>query len=307
MLRARDLLSRIIRLGAHMLVKIVGGGKIASLSLEQLSLERFYNDDVGRSYGVDRRAKAKLVKRFKTITQQIPTGTSWLYHVVLAREILNIPPSVHGDVIECGCWQESSTASLSLVCELVGRKLIVCDSFEGLPEDEGQVVHQYPHLSIFGYYQKGMYTARLEQVKENIARFGDLSVCRFVPGFFSDSLKALTEPLVFAFLDVDLASSVRDCVKHIWPFLVDEGAIYTDDSCDIEVARVWSDDAWWQREIGEKAPGYVGSGCGLPLSPNYSSLGYARKVLDPEKSYKRISWLYYPDAPSQGTELEIPQ
>lgn len=307
MLRARDLLSRIIRLGAHMLVKIVGGGKIASLSLEQLSLERFYNDDVGRSYGVDRRAKAKLVKRFKTITQQIPTGTSWLYHVVLAREILNIPPSVYGDVIECGCWQGSSTASLSLVCELVGRKLIVCDSFEGLPEDEGQVVHQYPHLSIFGYYQKGMYTARLEQVKENIARFGDLSVCRFVPGFFSDSLKALTEPLVFAFLDVDLASSVRDCVKHIWPFLVDEGAIYTDDSCGIEVVRVWFDDAWWQREIGEKAPGYVSSGCGLPLSPNYSSLGYARKVLDPEKSYKRISWLYYPDAPSQGTELEIPQ
>ena len=316
MLRTRYLVSKARRMGArmlqvagggekiaHMLVKVYGGEKTASLALKRLIMDRFYNHDVGRLYGVDRKAKAELVERFRTITQQIPSGTSWLYHVVLAREMLNIPPSVHGDVIECGCWKGASTASLSLVCGLVGRKLVVCDSFEGLPEDESQVVHKYPHVGVFGYYQKGMYAARLGEVKENIARFGDLSVCRFVPGFFSDSLQALAEPLVFAFLDVDLAPSMRDCVKHIWPLLVDGGIVYTDDSCDMEVVRVWFDDAWWQREIGEKAPGYVGSGCGLPLSPNYSSLGYARKVLDPEKSYKRISWLCYPDAPMQGPQF----
>ena len=308
MLRVHHLVSRARRMVAHMLLKIAGEEKTASLALERLVLERFYDDDVGRPYRVNRKAKEELVERFKTIHQQIPSATSWLYSVVLAGEILNIPPSTldestRGDVIECGCWKGASTAGLSLVCGLVGRKLIVCDSFEGLPEDESQVVHKYPHVGVFGYYQKGMYAARLGEVKENIARFGDLSVCRFVPGFFSDSLQALAEPLVFAFLDVDLASSMRDCVKHIWPLLVDGGVVYTDDSCDMEVVRVWFDDAWWQREIGEKAPGYVGSGCGLPLSPNISSLGYARKVLNPEKSYKRISWLYYPDTPMQSPQF----
>ena len=161
-------------------------------------------------------------------------------------------------------------------------------------------MHEYPHLGVFGYYQEGMYAVRLEEVKENIKRFGALSVCRFVPGFFADSLSALSDPLVFGFLDVDLASSMKDCVKHIWPLLVDGGVIYTDDSCDMQVVRIWFDDDWWQREIGAKAPGYVGSGCGLPLNPNSSSLGYARKVLNPEKSYRKISWLYYPDEPSPG-------
>lgn len=312
MLRASYLVSKARWMGARTLASIAMGDigkRIASLALKLWVLERFYNGDVGQPYGVNRKTKVELAQRFITINQQIPSATPWLLHVVLAREILNIPPSVQGDVIECGCWKGASTASLSLVCGLVGRKLIVCDSFEGLPEDESQVVHKYPHLGVFGYCQKGMYAARVEEVKENIACFGDLSVCRFVPGFFSDSLRALAEPLVFAFLDVDLASSMRDCVKHIWPLLVDGSFVYTDDSCDMEVVRVWFDDAWWQREIGERAPGYVGSGSGLPLSTNPSGLGYAHKVLNPEKSYNRISSLYYPDAPSQGPMFppEAPQ
>ena len=291
------------RLIANALVESMGGGEIASLALEHMVLERFYDSHVGGAYRVDRRAKTELVKRFRSITQQIPSGTRWLYHVVLATEVLNVPPSVRGAVVECGCWKGASTASLSLVCAKVGRKLIVCDSFEGLPEDEPQVVHQYPHVGVFGYYQKGMYAGRLEEVKENISQYGDLSVCQFVPGFFSESLKTLDEPLVFAFLDVDLASSLRDCVKYVWPLLVDEGVVYTDDSCDMEVVRVWFDDVWWQREIGTRAPGYVGSGSGLPLSPDYSSLGYVRKVLNPEQKYKRVSWLYYANAPLQGAKF----
>lgn len=271
----------------------------AAQALENLALERFYDDSVGKAYGVSRETKAELVERFKASTSQIPTGTSWLYHVVLSTEIFNVSPDVRGDVIECGCWKGASTASLSLVCRLVGRKLLVCDSFEGLPEDDAQATHQYPHLNIYGFYQKGMYAGRLDEVKANIARCGDLSVCEFVPGFFSDTLGKLTDPIAFAFLDVDLATSMRDCLKYIWPLMVQGGAVYTDDSCDMEVVRVWFDEDWWQKEVGESAPGYVGSGCGLPLSPDYSSLGYVRKVGDASGSFDRVSWLYYPDEPAQ--------
>lgn len=276
------------------------GQEAASHALENLVLERFYDDNVGAPYQVNRNTKAALLERFKATTLQVPTGTSWLYHVVLASEILNLRPDVGGDVIECGCWKGASTANLSLVCRLVGRKLVICDSFEGLPQDDTQTTHDYPHLNVYGYYQKGMYAGRLDEVKTNIERCGDLSVCTFVPGFFSDTLPALTEPIAFAFLDVDLASSMRDCLKYIWPLLVEGGAVYTDDSCDMEVVRVWFDDEWWQRELGQGAPGYVGSGCGLPLSPDYSSLGYMRKRRDVSRSSNRVSWLYYPDAAQEG-------
>ena len=83
---------------------------------------------------------------------------------------------------------------------------------------------------------------------------------------------------------------MRDCIRHIWPRLADEGLVYTDDSCDMEVVRVWFDDGWWQTELGQRAPGYVGTGCGLPVSVNGSSLGYVQKIADVNKSYERGSW-----------------
>ncbi len=263
-------------------------------------LARFHEEGVGKEYGIDRKAKADLVRKFRNNTRVIPSATSWLYHVALATEIFCIPPSVRGDVVECGCWKGGSTANLSLACKKVGRKLIVCDSFEGLPEDDGKVTHEYPHIGVYGYYRKGMYSARMEEVKENIFLHGDASVCRFLPGFFSESLKSIGDPVAFAFLDVDLVTSMRDCIRHIWPLLIDGGIVYTDDSCDMEVVRVWFDDEWWKREVGCRAPGYVGSGCGLPIDTFFSSLGYARKVSDPARSYKRVSWLHYPESGMEG-------
>jgi hypothetical protein len=44
----------------------------------------------------------------------------------------------------------------------------------------------------------------------------------------------------------------------------------------------------------------VGSGCGLPLSATYSSLGYTRKFgAFEEAAWRRMPFLHYPeDAPS---------
>jgi len=298
MTAAGPFLSRITR---AMLEGLLGRfTRLTPMMMEALVLQRFYQDEVGRAYGVDRRAKTAMAERFQTVTRDVPSGTTWLYHVVLATELLRIPPSVVGDVVECGCWKGASTASLSTVCAAVGRRLIVCDSFEGLPEDEQQKTHQYPHVGVFGYYQKGMYAGRLEEVQATISKYGRLDVCQFVTGFFSDSLTSLTRPVVFAFLDVDLAPSMKDCVQYLWPLLVDGGLIYTDDSCDMEVVRIWFDEAWWKETLGCRPPGYVGSGCGLPIHPEFSSIGYARKVSVPERYYHRVSWLAYPDSEPAG-------
>lgn len=304
LLRAQSALKSPRAAASHLLARAARGllpppapDEAAARAIESVVLERFYEEEVGRAYGLGRRQKEELVGRFRRNTSEIPSGTSWLYHVVLAQEILSLPKGAPGDVVECGCWKGASTASLSLVCRAAERRLIVCDSFEGLPEDEAEVTHEYPHLNVYGFYRKGMYEGRIEEVKANIERLGDISVCEFVPGFFSDTLgAALKGPVAFAFLDVDLATSMRDCLKYIWPLLIEGGAVYTDDSCDMEVVRVWFDEEWWRREVGARPPGYVGSGCGLPLGPSHSALGYARKPGEVEKEFKRVDWLYYPDA-----------
>jgi len=269
--------------------------RVAAESWESYIIQDFVQSAYGEAYGITKTGRAQLVDAFGRNARDIQSGTSSIYHTVLAREILEIPPDVGGDVIECGCWKGASAASLSLVCRMVGRRLLVCDSFQGLP-DEGLRLLVAPHFGIYGYCKEGMYCGKLEEVKENIRKVGALEACEFVPGFFSESLKALSRSVVFAFLDVDLVSSTQDCLRYIWPLLVEGGKIYTDDAGDLDVVRVFFDEAWWQENLHCSSPGYVGSGCGLPMNFKYSSLGYTRKLseFNPEM-WRRASHLYYPD------------
>lgn len=279
------------------------GRQVASLNaetrapkaLEDSILYHFFSPEIGCKHGISAVSKKELLKGIKENCRNVPTGTVWIYHLILVTEILKLPPvsELPGDVIECGCWKGASTASLSLACTMVGRRLIVCDSFAGLPDSEADVVRNYPHLGVYGYYQEGMYEGKLDEVRGNVGKYGNLSVCDFKVGFFCETLPAIKSNIVFAFLDVDLTSSMRDCIRYIWPLLVDGGLIYTDDSCDMEVVRVWFDDAWWGEILGERAPGYVGSGCGLPVSPSFSSLGYAKKITAIDKKYRQVPWLRY--------------
>lgn len=243
----------------------------------------------GKEYGISKSDKKKLIKQFQNATKHIKSGTHWSYHAVLATEIFNISPEIKGDVIECGCWKGASSSSLSLVCEKVGRKLIVCDSFEGLPEHHKET-HHYSHLKKYSTYREGMFAGKLDEVKSNITKYGNIESCEFLKGWFNKSLKSLKDPIVFGFFDVDLWESMYDCVKHVWPLLVDNGLIYTDDSCDLDVVSVWFDEDMWLEILGQHAPGYVGSGCGLPILPNFTSLGYSRKVLDIKKSFDNVEW-----------------
>ena len=259
--------------------------------IENYIIDEFVNGNYGATAGITRKDRFELVKKIRTAADNIPSATRALYHVILARELLKIPQTISGDVIECGVYKGASSASLSLVCALVGRKLWVCDSFAGLPVSESEITRNYPHLKVYGQYRQGMYSGALVEVQENIRKYGDLKSCEFVPGVFAESLRGFSAKLAFAFVDVDLTSSMQDCIKFLWPKLVDEGTVFTDDSCDMEVARVWFDDNWWQRELGLRAPGYVGTGCGLPLSVNYSSLGYVQKIASVQQSYAKAPFL----------------
>ena len=258
-------------------------------------IERFINSDAGAAYGLDKQSRATLVQQFQHISNTIQSGTAPVVHLMLAEAILAIPPEIKGHVVECGVWKGASSASLSHVCALTGRRLKVCDSFQGLPDDDEQR-HTGLHTGVYGHYKEGMFKGAREEVESNIRTLGNMEACDFVEGFFEDSLKQLTDPVAFAFLDVDLVSSTRDSLKALWPLLIEGGYIYADDAGDLDVVKVYFDDTWWQATHHCAAPGFVGSGCGLPLSPTYSAIGYTRKLGDFDaKDWKKADFLYYPE------------
>ncbi|NJK81719.1 MAG: hypothetical protein HC876_14900 [Chloroflexaceae bacterium] len=248
----------------------------SQLALESYLIQDFITQPYGAAYGLTAADRARLVEQFRHIVTRVPSGTPALVQTILARELLTLPPDTLGDVIECGVWKGATSASLSLVCEMTGRRLIVADSFAGLP-GTNPYLYRVDHMQSYDYLEPGRFRGTLDEVRANIRDYGALAVCSFLGGWFADTLPTLDRPLVFAFLDADLESSTRDCLRAIWPLLAEGGLIYTDDAGNMAVVRIFFDEPWWQTHCGEPAPGFIGSGSGLPIMPITSSIGYIRK------------------------------
>ena len=193
---------------------------------------------------------------------RIPTGTSFKSHLAMALKILETPPEVEGDIVECGTWKGGSAANLSLVCKLVERKLLVYDSFEGLPEGD-------PKDNEAKGYKKGDYCGTLEEVMSNLTKYGALECCEFKRGWFSETLPKIDRPILLAFLDVDLEASLETCVRHIWQHLVPNGYIFIDECVGLNYCALFFSETWWQKVFDQKPPGLIGAGTGLPLGEFY--------------------------------------
>lgn len=172
--------------------------------------------------------------------------------------ILAIPPSTRGCIVEAGCFKGGSTVKLSHAVKLVGRKLYVFDSFAGLP------THDEQHgRTLFGDkidFYPGRYKGRLDEVRQNVTRFGAVDVCEFVPGWFDDTMPHFHEPIALAFIDVDLASSTRTCLQYLYPLLVPGGSIFSHDGHLPLCMEVFRDDAFWKDVVGHARPAIPGLG-----------------------------------------------
>jgi O-methyltransferase len=235
----------------------------------------------GGEYGIGPWQKLRLLAKFRRNTKQIETLSDVREHMELAAAILRVPRSVPGDVVECGCYIGGSSVNLSLVCELVGRRLIVCDSFEGLPQpgeyDREHVAVAVGHVDT---YYKGRFAAPRDALESNLRQYGRRDVCDIVVGFFDESLPALDRPLVMAFLDVDLVDSLKPCLAYLWPLLAGDSRMYVHEARNLALVSIFFEEAWWQEHLHTAAPGFVGTGTGLPLGVAIaygSELGYAQK------------------------------
>jgi len=196
--------------------------------------------------------KYHIVKQLYIITSSIESPHTQEEILNFIKSIIASPQGRKGVVVEAGCFKGGSTAKFSLAADLVGRTLVVFDSFEGIPENVE------PHdKNIFGgnaSFKKGDYCGTLEEVKSNVKQFGRIDCCKFIKGWFEETMPGFKEPVSAIYLDVDLASSTETCIKYLYPLLEEGGVLYSQDGHLPLVIEVFNNDEFWLKEVGYKKP-----------------------------------------------------
>jgi len=265
----------------------------ARLSLPLVVIFLFFNRRIHPAYGMTWGKKFRLGWQMYRNTRRVFTGTSYQAHLAMAMKLLQIPPKVDGVVVECGCYLGGSTANLSLVCDIIGRDLVVYDSFEGLPPPEPD--DKYATDQTEGFLQ-----ADLEQVQDNVRRLGVIERCTFRKGWFKDTLPDHDQPIVACFLDVDYQASLHDCVLNLWPHLVEKGYVFIDEYVFTDYCALFYSERYWSTYFDRPPPGLIGAGSGIGLGQYYLGPYSERPPIQGPRSiaYTRKDfsgfWDYYP-------------
>ena len=191
--------------------------------------------------------RSDLVAAFLDISTKISCSHAESDILRIADFILRLPANLPGDIVECGVFKGGASCKLSLVAAATGRRLVLCDSFQGFPEGaEGED----SRLST------GDKLGTLEEVRENVSKYGEPSVVEFVPGWLEDTLSALqaaNRPLVAVFEDTDLYDAVSICIKNLYPLLQPGCRVFTHDGIFPAALAAYRDRAVWA-SISEPLP-----------------------------------------------------
>lgn len=201
--------------------------------------------------------REQIFKSFNQISRQIKCPHNMSHVMTFVIEMMKHSqkyPESNGVFVEAGCFKGGSTAKFSTIAKSLNRKMVIFDSFEGIPSNDEE--HQ---KSIFGYsinnwFKKGAFRGGLEEVQHNVETFGEGSVCEYVKGWFDDTLPDINIDIAGAYIDVDLASSTKTCIKYFYPRLQPGGFLISQDGDFPLVIDVFDDDEFWEQEIGCKKP-----------------------------------------------------
>ena len=175
-------------------------------------------------------------------------------------ELFKLAPSTEGVIVEAGCFKGGSSAKISLAAAILGRPLVVFDSFAGLPPNSESHATSILGHSIAGWFAAGNFCGSLDEVRANVAAYGDISACHFVKGWFEDTMPSFDAPVCAAYIDVDLAASTRTCLKYLYPKLSPGGVLMSQDGDFPLVIDVFRDAGFWTTEMGETPPHVEGLG-----------------------------------------------
>ncbi|MBN2483251.1 MAG: TylF/MycF family methyltransferase [Candidatus Omnitrophica bacterium] len=142
-----------------------------------------------------------------------------------------IKENVPGDLIETGVWRGGACIFMRAVLAaygIVGRKVYVCDSFEGLPKPDEE---KYPADKGDTHHVHQFIAVSQEEVEHNFRKYGLLDEqVVFLKGWFKDTLPAAPiEKIALMRLDGDMYSSTIDALQNLYPKLSPGGFCIIDD------------------------------------------------------------------------------
>lgn len=151
-------------------------------------------------------------------------------------------------MIEAGRWQGGSSAKFSIMCKLLGYKLHIYDSFQGVEQMTTDEVKKSWDFS-------GQYAATETTVRSNLVRFGEADVCVLHKGWFAETLAVhpVPDPIRVVFIDCDLAKGTCEVLNGVMPQLVDDGWIFSQDFAFKGVREVLTDPETW-KSFGKSYP-----------------------------------------------------
>jgi len=197
--------------------------------------------------------KLFLIIKFYYISFAVDCAHNNFEMLTMARSIFKLPSNINGDIIEAGSYKGGGTAKLSLIAKIVNRRLIVFDSFYGIPENNE--IHSYGKYKKRSFvFTKGAYKGTLSEVKKNVEKYGAPDVCIYKKGLFEETMPKFHGKAAFIFLDVDLASSTRTCLKYLYPLLSPNGVLYSHDGHLTLVTHIFENKTFWKKEVGFLQP-----------------------------------------------------
>jgi len=137
-----------------------------------------------------------------------------------------VADGVDGDVIEAGAWRGGASLLVRATLDALGddRTVWVADSFQGFPEaadDDAEGLR----LSAFDFL-----AVPLDEVRKSFARLGCDRGVELVPGFFADTLPALSgRRWSLIRLDADTYEPTRLALASLYPGLAVGGYVVVDD------------------------------------------------------------------------------
>ena len=190
-----------------------------------LSLLRFFhlNQIAGKIY-------YRTVHGFAPAGSDLPDAVERSFEVAKSNGLLQ-----QSDYCEFGIYKGYTFLHAQKVAQKLGvsdMRFIGFDSFEGLPEPEGQDIVTDSHQPFY----KGQYAASLEYVRSQLDRRGvDWDQSFLIPGYFDESFKSETvkelniERVAIALVDCDLYSSTVDVLTFLDARLMDGAVVIMDD------------------------------------------------------------------------------
>ena len=230
--------------------------KAALLELVQLSRLHYTLASIIPEF----KQRKALLKRLESISRNVPCPHNESEILSFGIATLSLPKDVEGSIVEAGSYKGGGTAKFSIFSKLANRKLVVFDSFEGLPQNTELHERSILGHSIENWFEGGEFEGSLQEVKNNVKQYGELEVCTFIEGWFENSMPTFTDKIAAAYLDVDLASSTKTCLKFLYPLLSPGGVLYSQDGDFPLVVDVFNDTTFWEKEVGVKKPRIEGLG-----------------------------------------------